>query len=55
MAADYQLVAALPGSAMQMVQRIADQAFIPFDPANRDYVEYEQWLADGNTPDPAPP
>jgi hypothetical protein len=35
------------------VQRIADNAFIPFDPANTDYQEYLKWLEAGNTPEPA--
>jgi hypothetical protein len=35
------------------VQRLADNAFIPFDPANTDYQAYLKWLEEGNVPLPA--
>jgi hypothetical protein len=36
-----------------LLVRIEDNAFIPFDPANTDYQAYLKWLAEGNTPKPA--
>ena len=35
------------------IQRIEDNATIPFDPANTDYQAYLAWLEEGNTPQPA--
>lgn len=36
-----------------MILRVSDNVFIPFDPANTDYQAYLKWLAEGNTPLPA--
>ena len=37
----------------QIVLRVEDYTFIPFDPANVDYQEYLKWLEEGNEPEPA--
>ncbi len=51
----YQLLPDTPTGAATCIKRIADNAFIPFDPANSAYVEYLAWLDEGNTPLPADP
>jgi len=36
------------------ILRLADNAFIPPDPANTDYAAFLEWVAAGNEPEPAP-
>jgi hypothetical protein len=33
------------------ILRILDNASIPFDPANTDYIAYLAWIAEGNVPE----
>ena len=49
----YQQINNPMGQTAQCIKRIADNAFIPFDPANTDYQKYLEWLAEGNEPLPA--
>ena len=37
------------------VQRLTDGAWIPADPKNRDWREYQKWLSAGNIPEPDSP
>ena len=41
-------------TAHDTILRLADNAFIPPDPANIDYAAYLKWVEAGNTPEPAP-
>jgi len=43
----------ITGNPPNTVKRLADNAWIPFDPANTDYQAYLAWVAEGNTPLPA--
>jgi hypothetical protein len=49
----YQIVFKPFSNETACIKRIADNAFIPLDPANTDYAAYLAWLAEGNTPLPA--
>ena len=35
------------------VRRLSDNADIPFDPQNSDYIVYLKWIEEGNVPTPA--
>lgn len=48
----YQLQPDTIMGAATCIKRTADNAFIPFDPDNRDYAEYLRWIEAGNTPLP---
>ena len=50
----YKQIKTLNGDVNQkMIQRLFDNAFIPFDPDNTDYQAYLKWVAEGNQPEPA--
>jgi hypothetical protein len=42
-----------PNTTSNVVIRMSDNAFIPFDPDNTDYIAYLAWIAEGNQPLPA--
>ena len=49
----YKLFPHNPEAMFDSVQRLSDNAGIPFDPANTDAKEFALWLQDGNKPEPA--
>ena len=44
-----------PYGESNIVERNVDEikCCIPFDPDNQDFVQYQKWLSEGNTPIPA--
>ena len=43
----------ITGQPSNVIRRTTDNVFIAMDEANRDYQEYLEWLAEGNTPEAA--
>jgi hypothetical protein len=54
MAFTYQLIAPFGDATESTSVRRSDGWAIPPDPANTDYAAYLEWVAAGNTPEPAP-
>ena len=47
----YKLSTTFKNENVTSIIRLSDEACIPFDPANTDYQEYLEWVAEGNTPE----
>ena len=52
--ADYKYIKELDGSnSTKIIKCTIDNSFIPNDSQNKDWVVYQEWLAESNTPDNA--
>jgi len=49
----YKLIKNQFTNKIDTVCRLSDNAFIPFDPANVDFQQYQKWLEEGGVPTPA--
>ena len=49
----YKLLQDTVAGVASCVKRVEDNTYIPFDLANRDYQAYLEWIAEGNTAEPA--
>ena len=49
----YKLIKDFVTGETKTVKRLLDNAFIPFDPANTDYIAYLKFLEEGGQPLPA--
>jgi hypothetical protein len=49
----YKLIKDILTGTVTSVQRLSDNAFIPMDIQNSDYVAYLKWVEAGNQPLPA--
>ena len=47
------LIDTMTNQEANCIKRLADGAVIPKDEANTDYIQYLEWLSDGNTPEEA--
>ena len=54
---NYQLFNNELGELAQIIktEEIGKRWYIPLDPANTSYKKYLEWIAEGNTPEPADP